>query len=97
MYVEEISYSKLVLIITRKDNRDGDDYYSEHFVTQHDMLRELAILQMNQEPIQHTMRLMIDICGDNLPTWWTEQICQPLKALLVSISTGSSIFSLPTI
>ncbi|KAK9902923.1 hypothetical protein M0R45_001436 [Rubus argutus] len=62
---ELASQSLANLVVTRKDNWDGDGYYSEHFVTQHDMLRELAILQMNQEPIQHRMKLMIDICGDN--------------------------------
>ncbi|XP_070670231.1 probable disease resistance protein At5g66910 [Malus domestica] len=61
------------LVITRKDKMEGDGYYSEHFVTQHDVLRELAIYNTKKEPVEHRKRLIVDICGDNLPKWWREQ------------------------
>ncbi|PRQ47901.1 putative powdery mildew resistance protein, RPW8 [Rosa chinensis] len=80
------------LVCTRKDNWEVDRYFSEHFVTQHYMLRELAIHQTSQEPIAQRKRLIIDICGDNLPRWWTEQKFQPVKARLLSISTDG-VFS----
>ncbi|KAK9948824.1 hypothetical protein M0R45_004384 [Rubus argutus] len=90
----ELAFRSLAdLVVTRKDNRDGDDYYSEHFVTQHDMLRELAIQQMCQDPIEHRERLKIDICGNILPTWWTEQKYQFIKGRLLSIFTDGEFSS----
>nr|XP_048335018.1 probable disease resistance protein At5g66900 [Ziziphus jujuba var. spinosa] len=38
------------LVVTRKDVNEVDGYYSEHFVTQHDLLRELAIYESSHEP-----------------------------------------------
>ncbi|KAM5576422.1 hypothetical protein ABKV19_007340 [Rosa sericea] len=90
---ELASRSLANLVVTRNDNKYGDGYYTEHFVTQHDMLRELAIQQMSREPLQQRMRLMIDISGDNLPMWWKEQKYQSLIARLVSISTDEEFSS----
>ncbi|CAN6698421.1 unnamed protein product [Malus baccata var. baccata] len=75
------------LVVTRKDKTEGDWYYSEHFVTQHDVLRELAIFNTKTGPVEHRERLIIDICGDNLPKWWREQKHRPMKARLLSITT----------
>lgn len=75
----------------------ADGYYTEHFVTQHDMLRELAIHQASQGPIEHRERLFINICGDELPKWLREQKYQAIKARLLSISTGSIHLSLVNI
>ncbi|XP_048431278.1 probable disease resistance protein At5g66900 isoform X2 [Pyrus x bretschneideri] len=75
------------LVVTRKDSMVGDGYYSEHFVTQHDVLRELAIYNTKKGPIEHRKKLIIDICGDNLPKWWREKKHQPMKARLLSITT----------
>lgn len=68
-----------------------DDYYVEHFVTQHDMLRELAVYNAKLDPIEQRKRLIVDISGDNEPKWLTEQKSQPIKARLLSISSGCSI------
>ena len=73
------------MIITRNEDLDG--YYSEHFAIQHDMLlRLLSIHESRQDPIGQ--RLIIDIRGDELPTWWKEKKHKTKKARLVSISTG---------
>ncbi|XP_004297332.1 PREDICTED: probable disease resistance protein At5g66900 isoform X2 [Fragaria vesca subsp. vesca] len=73
------------------DNRagklDGEGYYDDHYVTQHDLLRELAIFHSKLESAELRERLFIDICGSNLPKWWREQKYQALKARLLSIST----------
>nr|XP_011467772.1 PREDICTED: probable disease resistance protein At5g66900 isoform X2 [Fragaria vesca subsp. vesca] len=73
------------------DNRtgklDGEGYYGDHYVTQHDLLRELAIYHSKLESAELRERLFIDICGSNLPKWWREQKYQALKARLLSIST----------
>ncbi|ONH96593.1 hypothetical protein PRUPE_7G139100 [Prunus persica] len=71
------------LVVTR--NEDADGYYSEHFAIQHGMLRSLSIHESHQDPIGQ--RLIIDIRGDKLPTWWKENKHKTKKARLVSIST----------
>ncbi|KAM1174751.1 hypothetical protein FF1_027280 [Malus domestica] len=81
------------LVVTRKDKTEGDWYYSEHFVTQHDVLRELAIYNTKTGPVEHRERLIIDICGDKLPKWWREQKHQPMKARLLSITTDEGFSS----
>lgn len=55
---------------------------------QHDLLRNLTIHQSNTEPIGHRNRLIVEIKGNDLPTWWTEVMHQPIHARLLSISTG---------
>ncbi|PRQ53791.1 putative powdery mildew resistance protein, RPW8 [Rosa chinensis] len=64
---------------------DGD--YSDYTVKQHDLLRELAIYHSKRDPMEHRERVIIEISGNNLPKWWSEQKYQPIKARLVSIST----------
>ncbi|KAM5576413.1 hypothetical protein ABKV19_007338 [Rosa sericea] len=81
------------LIVTRKDPREVDGYYTEHFVSLHDILRELAIYQSSVESIEQRKRLIIDMSGDNFPEWWTEQKCQPINAHLLSISTDGDFSS----
>ncbi|KAK9948817.1 hypothetical protein M0R45_004379 [Rubus argutus] len=75
------------LVVTRKDQMQGDGYYSEHFVTQHDLLRELAIYETRQEDQGQRKRLIINITGNDFPKWWREQKYQCMKARLLSIST----------
>ncbi|PRQ47851.1 putative powdery mildew resistance protein, RPW8 [Rosa chinensis] len=78
------------LVVTRKDKLQGDGYYSEHFVTQHDLLRELAIYETKQEDPEHRERLIVNIFEDNFPKWWSEQKYQCMKARLLSISTDGA-------
>ncbi|XP_059456250.1 probable disease resistance protein At5g66900 [Corylus avellana] len=81
------------LVVARKDTSDHlRKYYSEDFVLQHDLLRELAVHQSSQEPIEQTKRLIIDIRGNNLPNWWMEKR-QPIGAHLLSISTDEMFSS----
>ncbi|KAL6227305.1 hypothetical protein ACLB2K_001264 [Fragaria x ananassa] len=91
----KLTYWRLAnLVITRNDKGDMDDYYGEHFVTQHDLLRELAIHHTDEGPIEQRKRLIIDIRGNKFPKWWEKQMDQPFeKAHLVSISTDSHFSS----
>ena len=63
-------------------------------VTQHDLIRELAISESKKEPIEKMQRLIMDIRENALPLWYTEQNQQPNNARLISISTGWFILSL---
>ncbi|CAN6563033.1 unnamed protein product [Malus baccata var. baccata] len=75
------------LVITRKENIEIlDDYYIEHFVSQHDMLRELAIYNAKLDPIEERKRLIV-VSGHNQPKWLMEQKSQPINARLLSISS----------
>ncbi|PRQ55608.1 putative powdery mildew resistance protein, RPW8 [Rosa chinensis] len=77
-------------IFTMKEKIDVNGYYSEHFVTQHYLLRQLAIYETGQDPVEHRKRMIIDICGNNLPKWLKEHKDQPVKARLLSISTDNN-------
>ncbi|KAM6591468.1 hypothetical protein CsatA_014073 [Cannabis sativa] len=81
------------IVVTRKDADEIDDYYSEHFVTQHGMLRELALHQSKQDPLEKRKRMIVEIAGENLPQWWKKQIDQPFNAHLVAFSTDESFTS----
>ncbi|KAM1073582.1 hypothetical protein PS2_018312 [Malus domestica] len=85
--LHELTARSLANLVVTRHEREADGYYTEHFVTQHDMLRELAIHEASQDPIEHRKRLFINICGDKLPKWLTEQKYQAIKARLLSIST----------
>ncbi|KAL4395525.1 hypothetical protein S245_000007 [Arachis hypogaea] len=54
---------------------DVEMYYNNHFLMQHDLLRELANHQSNQEPIERRKRLAIDLTqnGKNCPNWLVGQ------------------------
>ncbi|KAK9932914.1 hypothetical protein M0R45_020134 [Rubus argutus] len=70
-------------------------YYSGHFVNQHEMLRELAIHQTRLGLIEERERLIMNICGDQVPKRLKQRLCQPLKAAarLLAISTDR-VFSM---
>ncbi|KAG6729333.1 hypothetical protein I3843_01G021700 [Carya illinoinensis] len=90
----EISARNLAsLFVKRKDASDFANYYSEDYVTQHDLLRELAIHQSSQGPIEQRKRLFINIGENNLPKWWMDQKQQSLSANLLSISTDAMFSS----
>lgn len=91
--LHQLSNRNLVnLVLTRKDASETNGYYNEHFVTQHDLLRDLAIHQSDQNPIEHRKRLIVDIVANDLPRWWIEQREQ-VHARLVSISTDEMFSS----
>ncbi|PSS21558.1 Disease resistance protein [Actinidia chinensis var. chinensis] len=92
--LDELSKRSLVeQVIVRKDASDASGYYNEHFVMQHDLLRELAIHQSSQEPIEQRTRFIMDIRGTDLPRWWIEQGQHPIHARLVSLSTDEMFSS----
>ena len=93
-YVRTEKFESLISLyfwsFTRKDAEEVSYYYNEEFVTQHDLLRELAIQLSSQKPIIERTRLIVDIRENNLPDWWMKP--QVINARLLSISTGWYIF-----
>ncbi|XP_059623782.1 probable disease resistance protein At5g66900 [Cornus florida] len=96
--IHELASRNLVnLVFTRKDASeiDGlviDGYYNEHFLTQHDLLRDLAIYRSSQESIEQRKRLIMDISENDLSKWSIEQI-QPFHARILSISIDETFSS----
>ncbi|RVW57592.1 putative disease resistance protein [Vitis vinifera] len=86
--LQELSFRNLLsLVDARKDESDVDGCYNDTYVMLHDLLRELAIYQSSQEPIEQRKRLIVDLSGDKVPNWWTQDNQQPFGARLLSIST----------
>ncbi|XP_050253766.1 probable disease resistance protein At5g66900 [Quercus robur] len=76
-----------------KDASEINKYYNEDYVTQHDLLRELAIFESCQGPERQRQRLIMDISRNTLPSWCTEQAQQPINARLLLISIDESFSS----
>ncbi|RVX23780.1 hypothetical protein VitviT2T_010607 [Vitis vinifera] len=86
--LQELSFRNLLsLVDARKDESDVNGCYNDTYVMLHDLLRELAIYQSSQEPIEQRKRLIVDLSGDKVPNWWTQDNQQPFGARLLSIST----------
>ncbi|CAH1452789.1 unnamed protein product [Lactuca virosa] len=59
-YLLELSSRNLLnLVLTRKDGSELEGYCNEHYVTQHDLLRDLAIHLSSQDPIAQRTRLLV--------------------------------------
>ncbi|PRQ55606.1 putative powdery mildew resistance protein, RPW8 [Rosa chinensis] len=91
------SRSLVDLQVTGKERIQRDGYYTEHFVIQHDVLRQLAIFEARLEPIEQRQRLNITDTSSNLPIGQEKEeepnsTLQPIKTRLLSISSDG-VFS----
>ncbi|CAA7056902.1 unnamed protein product [Microthlaspi erraticum] len=84
-YLEDLASQNLLKLVPL-GNEQEDGFYNEFLVTQHDILRELAIHQSEPEAILERKRLNLEIKEDNFPEWCLD-LNQPIKARLLSIST----------
>ncbi|XP_010028292.2 probable disease resistance protein At5g66900 isoform X2 [Eucalyptus grandis] len=89
---ELVSRNLADLVVTRRDSSDDHEsysshYYNGHYAQQHDLLRELVIMECDKGEIEKRDRLILELNGNEFPNWWSEQKQQPLSARLVSIST----------
>lgn len=75
-------------MVIRKDAGDVDGYFNELFVTQHDLLRDLAIYKSQESNLIQNKRLVMDRREDDLPKIWEEHKDQVFEAQIVSIHTG---------
>ena len=71
----------------RNDSSARVNYCDQQLVTQHDLLRELAIHLNSKLPLEKRTRLIINIRGDEFPTS-IKQVQEPMQARILSISTG---------
>ncbi|XVF65702.1 hypothetical protein PTKIN_Ptkin09bG0270500 [Pterospermum kingtungense] len=85
-----IELSNMNLLSLEKDPRTGDAYgsYYEIFVTQHDVLRDLALYLSNREDMNERKRLLMPRREAEVPSDWKRNNGQPFKAQIVSLHTG---------
>ncbi|KAE8653991.1 putative disease resistance protein [Hibiscus syriacus] len=84
----ELSDKNLLTLV--KDARAGEMFcsYYEICVTQHDVLRDLAIHLSNQGDVNDRKRLLMPRRDTELPREWEKNIDQPFNAQIVSVHTG---------
>nr|XP_043609369.1 probable disease resistance protein At5g66900 isoform X2 [Erigeron canadensis] len=84
-----LSFRNLTSIGPRSESGAVVNYCDQQFVTQHDLLRELAIrLSSKAEvPVAERKRLIIHAHGEDLPVS-IRQAKKPMQALVLSIFTG---------
>lgn len=91
--LDELFTRTLVNTISLRNEAHEDDYYSESYITQHDILRELAVHLTNEQRIDQRTRLLVDINRNEFPKWWSEKEMQPVNARLLSITTDEMFSS----
>ncbi|KAJ0040043.1 hypothetical protein Pint_28119 [Pistacia integerrima] len=91
--LNDLSNRNLVNLVVTRNTASHNGCYNDHFVMQHDLLRDLIIHQNMLEPIEKRKRLFIEISGNNFPEWWLEQTLHPVNARLLSISTDETFSS----
>lgn len=71
-------------------SRAGDMYssYYEIYVSQHDVLRDLALHLSNQANVNDRRRLLMPKRDADLPKEWARNVDRPFKAQIVSVHTG---------
>lgn len=79
--------------MSRNETEDG--FYNEFLVTQHDILRELAIRQSELKENLERKRLNLEIREDTFPDWCLNRPRHPVvNASMLSISTGKVIIQI---
>ncbi|KAM7507043.1 hypothetical protein LguiA_017496 [Lonicera macranthoides] len=88
-----LSRSRWGGVTSGKGTIEVDGYCNEHYVMQHDLLRELINSRSDQEPIEQRKRVIMNISENVPPQWLVEQRQQPKHARLLSISTDEKFAS----
>ncbi|KAK7331123.1 hypothetical protein VNO77_25337 [Canavalia gladiata] len=74
-------------IVARQMSSDEGNYYNHHFLVQHDLLREISIHQLQQQPFEQRERLIFDVNENN----WPQQNQKNTVAHTLSISTDQMV------
>ncbi|XP_050223538.1 probable disease resistance protein At4g33300 [Mercurialis annua] len=84
----ELSDKNLLTLV--KDSRGGDLYssYYDISITQHDVLRDLAIHLTNRGDVSERRRLLMPRRDAEIPKEWDRNAHQPFNAQIVSVHTG---------
>ncbi|CAH1443639.1 unnamed protein product [Lactuca virosa] len=93
--VNQLSYENLVDFMTTRfwnDSIARVNYCDQHLVTQHGLLRELAVHLNSRLSLEQRSRLIINAQGEDLPSS-IEKVQEPMQARILSISTGKLFLS----
>ncbi|CAH2043151.1 unnamed protein product [Thlaspi arvense] len=94
-YLNDLASQNLLKLIPLGRNEHEDGFYNELLVTQHDLLRELAIHLSSKEKLKEKLeskRLNLEIQGDSFPDWCLN-LREPINVRFLSISTDVSFTS----
>lgn len=75
------------LVVSREVTTHVDHYYNHHFLTQHDLLKEIAVHQARQEPFELRKRLIFDVNENS----WDQQNQQNAIARTLSIYSDKMV------
>uniref|UniRef100_A0A0D3HW68 Uncharacterized protein n=1 Tax=Oryza barthii TaxID=65489 RepID=A0A0D3HW68_9ORYZ len=86
----ELSNKNLLTLVNDAQNKAGDLYSSYHdfSVTQHDVLRDLALHMSGHDALNNRRRLVMPRREESLPKDWQRNKDTPFEAQIVSIHTG---------
>ncbi|KAL6847014.1 hypothetical protein ACP4OV_022867 [Aristida adscensionis] len=86
----ELSNKNLLTLVNDAQNKAGDLYSSYHdfSVTQHDVLRDLALHMSGRDSLNKRRRLVMPRREESLPRDWQRNKDYPFEAQIVSIHTG---------
>ncbi|WJX89727.1 hypothetical protein P8452_71699 [Trifolium repens] len=84
-YLPDEEYVQQVAKVSREAASNIDNYCNHHFVTQHDLIKEIAIHQARQEP--YRTRLIFDVNEKS----WEQRNQQNTVARTLSISTDKML------
>ncbi|KAG8049109.1 hypothetical protein GUJ93_ZPchr0009g2468 [Zizania palustris] len=86
----ELSNKNLLTLVNDAQNKAGDLYSSYHdfSVTQHDVLRDLALHMSGRDALNNRRRLVMPRREESLPRDWQRNKDTPFEAQIVSIHTG---------
>ncbi|XP_047320162.1 probable disease resistance protein At4g33300 [Impatiens glandulifera] len=83
----ELSNKNLITLV--EETRSGESYssYYDIFITQHDVLRDLAIHLTNKKDVNERKRLLMARRETELPNEWRRMKDEPFRARIVSLQT----------
>ncbi|KQJ86089.1 putative disease resistance protein At5g47280 [Brachypodium distachyon] len=86
----ELSNKNLLTLVNDAQNKAGDIYssYHDYSVTQHDVLRDLALHMSGSDSLNKRRRLVMPRREESLPRDWQRNKDTPFEAQIVSIHTG---------
>uniref|UniRef100_A0ACD6A134 Uncharacterized protein n=1 Tax=Avena sativa TaxID=4498 RepID=A0ACD6A134_AVESA len=86
----ELSNKNLLTLVNDAQNKAGDLYssYHDYSVTQHDVLRDLALHMSGRDSLNKRGRLVMPRREESLPRDWQRNKDVPFEAQIVSIHTG---------
>ncbi|KAF8051409.1 hypothetical protein N665_1733s0008 [Sinapis alba] len=85
-YLNDLAFRSLLKLVPLGMDEYKYGLYNEFLVTQHSILRDLAICQSKSEEHHERKRLNLEIREDTFPDWCLD-LRQPISARLLSIST----------